>query len=63
MSDIDLRARSVEWANEPDPPPDGRDPQTIFERPTTGSPCYLWNSANETTEWLTFDGEPMEVRE
>lgn len=59
MSDIDLSARSVEWAKNPDPPADARDPQTIVEAEPI---AYVWNAQNEVTEWLHFEGETIEVK-
>lgn len=61
MSDVDLRARSVEWANEPDPPREDRNPHVIFEQPTEDAPCWAWDWANETDAWLQYDGELADI--
>lgn len=55
--------RSAQWANNPEPAVGEPDPQTILEEPTSASFVYLWNSANERTEWLQFEGETVEVEQ
>jgi hypothetical protein len=54
----DIESRSVAWARNPEPSIPDRDPQTIVEAEPV---AYIWNTQNETTEWLHFSGETMEI--
>jgi hypothetical protein len=56
--DLDIEARSAAWAAEPEPSMPSRDPQTIVEAEPV---AFVWNTQNETEEWLHFDGETMDV--
>lgn len=58
MDGIDMNARSAAWARNPEPSMPPRDPQTIVEPEPV---AYIWNTQNETDEWLHFDGEPVPV--
>lgn len=59
MTDFDIEPRSAAWANNPEPMRHERDPQTIVEAEPV---AFVWNAQNEETEWLHFEGEPMEAR-
>lgn len=57
---IDIESRSAAWANEPEPMRTEGDPNTIVE---TEPVSYVWNTRNETDEWLYFDGETLEIEQ
>lgn len=56
----DLTPYSVQWANHPNPNPPTMDPRTILDCNIEGQ-AWLYNTHNESTEWLTYQGEPVEV--
>jgi hypothetical protein len=49
-----------EWSRCPEPPFPEKDPQTILDCNIEGQ-AWLYNSGNEVSEWLVYDGETADV--
>ena len=56
---VRVDALSAAWAATPEPSLPSRDPQTIVEAEPV---AYVWNTQNETSEWLHYDGDTADVR-
>lgn len=56
MAEINPDPYSAQWAATPEPNPHELDPRVILEQPSEGADCWMWDSFNETTAWLQYDG-------
>lgn len=56
----DLTPYSMQWANNPEPDKHEGDGCTILDANIPGQ-AWLFNTENESTEWLTFEGEMSPV--
>lgn len=51
---------SAMWANNPEPMKNDIDPQVILDCNMDGK-AFLYNSKNNKTEWLSFNGETIDL--
>lgn len=56
-----LEATYYDWVNNPEPSLPEPDSQTILDTNIYGQ-AWLYNTQQESTEWLTYHGETKDLR-
>lgn len=57
---LPLNASLIDWQHDPEPRSHSLDPTIIIDCNISGQ-VWMFDSQNESNEWLTFEGETMDV--